>query len=780
MLKHFILIAWRNIKRRKTLSFIQIMCLAIGLAAFILVTCYVQYEKDYDKFNTNFHRIYRTQAYKISDRTYEYNYLPAPLAKYLKNNIPEIENAIIVHEVTDEYLSADEEHIYKEREGFFAPSDIFDVFSFELIRGNKKDVLDNANSIVLSEKMAEKYFPGQDAMGKTIFDAQKNELHVTGIIKDIPEQSTIKASYFRSNKTLLKDYEENWKSGAFPCYVLLKPMVSDVAVSEKIKDIVNKFDEDAKLVLFLQPLKNLHLKPTVQANQGAIIYFYSFIGVLTLLLASVSFMNLTTSFSTLRTVEIGIRKVSGSNKNTIRLQFLLEAIVIAFISLVFAIFIAYLILPLFNIVVNRNMNLEPLQNPIFLLFLFVSVIVTGFIGGIYPALVISEFKPVRVLKGKKSYKKGKISGLNAMVYLQFILSVVLITSSIWIYKQVNYLKNKDLGFVKENVLRTVLPNLETNVSYNQIRQRILENPGIKDMTISNALPLHTFRAIRVKCEGKFANDLTVVPLTQACENFLNTLGMELVSGRSFSTDYSADSKNCLVNETFVKNFGWDKPIGKWIENGEQRYLVVGVIKDFHRLDIHYPIRPYLLLLRDEGFGNDNNLAFKINPETTESSLNHINSVLREAFPNVLFEVNDYDTGTYRGALLVWKNAKNTFAFFTVMAVIIAAMGLYGLVVFGSQRRVKEIGVRKVHGARADQILPLITKQFVVLVLAANIIAFPVAKLAENVTPGLYKYSFTLGDILIVLAISLLVTLVSSGYQAYKASRLNPVEALRYE
>jgi len=271
MFKHFILIAWRNIKRRKTLSFIQIMCLAIGLAAFILVTCYVKYEKDYDKFNTNFHRIYETQAYKIGDRSYDLRYLPGPLAKYLKDNVPEIENAIIVHEVNEEYLSADEEHVYKERQGLYAPSDVFDVFSFELIRGNKKGVLDNANSVVLSEKMAEKYFPGQDAMGKTIFDAQKNELHVTGIMKDIPEQSSVWASYFRSNETLLKDYRENWKAGGFRCYVLLRPMVSDVAVSEKIKDIVNTFDEDAKLVLFLYPLKNLHLKPTVKATVGSLI-----------------------------------------------------------------------------------------------------------------------------------------------------------------------------------------------------------------------------------------------------------------------------------------------------------------------------------------------------------------------------------------------------------------------------------------------------------------------------------------------------------------------------
>jgi putative ABC transport system permease protein len=256
--------------------------------------------------------------------------------------------------------------------------------------------------------------------------------------------------------------------------------------------------------------------------------------------------------------------------------------------------------------------------------------------------------------------------------------------------------------------------------------------------------------------------------------------MELVQGRNFSNDYSADTKTCLINETAVKKFGWDDPIGKWIDNGEQRYTVVGIIKDFNIDDVHNPILPYFLLLRDEDFGNYNDLTFKVNPETIESSLAHINSVLKETFPNVLFEVNGYDVGTYRIALEIWTSAKNTFAFFTAMAVIIAAMGLFGLVVFASQRRVKEIGIRKVQGARAEQILPLITKQFVTLVLAANIIAYPLARVLENVTPGQFKYQFTILDLGIVLAISVIVTLVSSGYQAFRASQLNPVEALRYE
>lgn len=780
MIKHFILIAWRNIRRRKMLSSIQILCLSVGLAAFILVARYVQYEKDYDKFNENFDRIYRAQSYRINDRLNETAQTVIPLAKYIRNNVPEVESALATNEIWDEYLSSDDEHVYKEQTGLVVPTEIFDMFSFKLVRGNKATVLDAPNSIVLSEKMASKYFPGQDAMGKTLYDERKRELIVTGIMEDIPEQSTIAATYFRSNANLLKSNAENWGNSSYEIYVMLKPNASAAAVSQKIEGVLRTFDKESKQVLYLQSLSKLHLNERARDDRGSIIYFFSFIGILTLLLACVSFMNLTTSFSTMRSVEIGIRKVSGSNRNIIRLQFLTEAVVIALISFALAILIAYLILPLFNNVVNRNIELQLFQNPLFILFLLLIVLLSGFIGGSYPALVISRFKPVAVLKGKRTLSKGKLSGLNAMVYLQFILSVVLITSSIWMFKQVDFLKNKNLGYEKENLLHCTLPNMKSNVSYRQVRERILENPGIEDMTISINSPLHSSWGTRLKYEGGPADDHSYARWNQACVNYINTMSMTMAQGRNFSDDYSADNKTCLINETAVKQFNWDNPIGKWIDNGEQRYTVVGVIKDFNNDDVHNPIIPYFLILRDWDFGNYNDLTFKVNPKTTESSLTHINSVLKETFPDVLFEVNGYDVGTYRVALQIWTSAKNTFAFFTIMAVLIAAMGLFGLVVFASQRRIKEIGIRKVQGARAEQILPLITKQFVIMVVAANIFVYPLARLLENVTPGHFKYSFSFFDLLIVLAISVLVTLVSSGYQAWKASRLNPVEALRYE
>ncbi|WP_167612149.1 ABC transporter permease [Maribellus sediminis] len=780
MIRHFLTIAWRNIQRRKTLSFIQIMCLSLGLAAFILVTRYIQYEKDYDKFNEHFDRIYRVQSYRIGDRMDDINQTVVPFAKYLRDNVPEVENAIILREIWGEYLSPDEEHVYYEPDGYFAPSAIFDMFSYELIRGDKNTVLDDVDAVVLSETMAQKYFPGEDPMGKILLDNQKNKLRVTGIMKDIPEQSSIEATYFRSNEALLRDLGDNWYNSSFRCMVLLKPNVLAETVNSKIQNVLNDFDENAKQVVYLRPLSKLHLNQGPRDDRGSVIYFYSFIGILTLLLACVSFMNLTTSFSTLRSVEIGVRKVSGSNRNMIRLQFLAEAIVLSGIALVGAIALSYLLLPLFNNVVNRHIELELFQKPLFILFLLLTVLLTGFLGGSYPALVISAFKPVAVLKSRTSYRMGRITGLQAMVYFQFILSVVLISSSLWMYRQVDYMKKKDLGFVKDDLLYCSLPELKSDITFEQFRERILRYPGIEDVAISINSPLHSNWGTGIKYEDGPTDDFSHARWNSASASYINTMGMQILQGRSFSDDFLSDQNSCLINEAAVQRYGWTDPLGKWIDIEGKKRTVVGVIKDFNIEDVHNPIRPYVLIKREVGFGSYNDLTFKINPAAKEQSLAQIDAVLKDIFPNILFEVEGFDAGADRVALRIWTNAKNTFAFFTMLAVIIAAMGLFGLVVFASQRRIKEIGIRKVQGAQAGQILPLITRQFVLFVVAANIISFPVGRLLENVTPGHFKYHFHVVDVAIVLGISLLVTLVSSGYQAIRASQLNPVKALRYE
>jgi len=779
MLKHYILIAWRNIKRKKTLSFIQIFCLALGLAAFVLVVRYVQYEKQWDTFNTNFDRIYRAQAYKIEDRADDNTQIPVPVAQYLEDKVPEVEKAFVFREIWFEYLSADNETIFREGKGIWVPSDVFEVFSFVLVQGNKNGVLDAADAIVISESMAKKYFPNESAIGKSLYDSYKRKLTVTAVMKDMPEQSHIQADYFRSNAQLLDDYGSNWYNNSFVTYVLLKKGASANDVSQKIKNIINEHDPNVRRFLYLNPLSTLHLKENPRDDRGVIIYMFSVMGIMTLLLACVSFMNLTTAFSSLRLVEIGVRKSIGSNKGNIRVQFISEAVVIACISFVLALFIAKLLLPVFNQVVNRSIEIDLFADIRFIGFLLLVVVATGILSGAYPAFIVSAYRPVSVLNGVKSITRGRLSGLQVLVYLQLVLSVALITTSFWVFNQVKLLTTKDLGYQRDNVYRCHMPKQSSTVSYQALRDEILKHPGVENMAVSLNTPLHSNWGCQVIPEGWARENAVFSRWNSSCANYINTMSMQLVAGRNFSDNLGSDAQSCIINQTAARAYGWDNPLGETLEM-EGNYRVIGVIKDFNIEDVHNPILPFILLPNKLDLSQQNDLTFKVHPQSHEAALIHIRKVLKKHFNNVLFDVSHYDAHLTRVELQIWSSAKNTIAFFTLLAVLIAAMGLFGLVYYATQKRFKEIGVRKVQGAGLWQIIPLVSKRFLVMTLLANIVVFPIAELIQSTMPGLYKYQLTMVDAAIILIGTLMITLLSCGYQVIKASNLNPVDALRYE
>lgn len=778
MLKHFFIIAWRNIIRKKFLSFTQLLCLSVGFAAFILVARYIQYEKNWDKFNENFENIYRVQTYQMNDRWEEYDQAPVPVAKYLRDNCPSVENAIVVCNVYKEYLATAEGTLFCEEDGYWASSDIFDMFSFELILGDKKEVLEAPNSIVLSESMAKKFFPNEDALGKVIFDKNKKELIVTGIMKDIPEQSFIEATYFRSNKTLLENQKDDWGRFNLKVYAQLKNGSNAQILSDKVKHLIQQHKPNATDVLYLRPLASLHLKQDVQDERGSIVYMYSFLGIVILLLSCVSFMNLTLSFSTLRTVEIGVRKTIGSGRIFIKLQFLIEAIVLSLIALVLGLFFAYLLLPLFNSIVGRNIELALFSNWHFPAFLLATSILTGLLSGSYPALIVSGFNPVKVLKGAKPKKAKRVSGIQMMVYVQYVLSILLLTSSLWIYQQVKLMTEMDVGFSKSSLLHCDLSVDESTVTYQSFREQILQNSGVIDMGVSLNSPMHSSWTSAVVPEGTDPSNPIAIRWNGVCANYINTLNLKLLAGRNFSSN-SSSVGNCIINETAVKAFGWDNAIGKTIKAGGV-YTVIGVVKDFIVDDLHNPLRPYMLRYRENDIAGSIDLTFRVNNETRKSSKEHICSVIKRHYPNSLFEVNDYDVNRNDTALRIWSTGKDTFAFFTVMSIIIAAFGLFGLVFFATQRRLKEIGIRKTQGASASKIFPVVVKQFFIFALAANLFVYPFGRIIEKCMPGSYKYQIDFSDLILIMVVSLLITLSSTGYQAIKAVLMNPVEALKYE
>lgn len=779
LLHHFLVIAWRNIKRRKLLVTLQVLCLSVGIAAFILVAHYIRYEKNWDKFNDNYNYIFRAQTYAQSDRLKDFSQVPVPVASFVKEEFPEVLESIVVREIWQEYLSTDNIGVNKERKGYWAPSEIFDVFSFKLLRGEKTNVLDRSNSIVLSQSMANRYFPNRDPLGQYIFDGNKNKLVVTGIMEDLPEQSHINADYFRSNAWLLNEYGDNWFNSSYQVFVVLERGTSYTNLNNKLRNLINNHDIRAKRILYLNPLSHLHLKENPRDDRGVIIYFFSFLGVLTLLLACVSFMNLATSFSSFRYVEIGLRKVAGSSRTYLILQFLVESVVMSLISFIVAIFISTMILPVFNTVVNRNIVLALSGNYSFWLFLVGVVVLTGLLSGFYPSFVVSSCNPVEALKRKRKYSKGKVSGLRKMVYLQFVLSLVLITTSYWIYKHVDFLQKKDLGFNSNQVLNCDLPANNSTVSYEALRHQILSHPAINEMSVSINSPMILNWGSLAIPEGGDPDNPIFVRWNSASYHFISTMEMTLIEGRNFDETLMSDNEACLINETASRTFNFENPIGKTVEM-ERKYNVIGVLKDFNIDDVHNPIAPYILLLKQTNWATNNDLNFRIQKGQQQHAIAHINKVLERHFPDVLFSVNEYNVNTNRQELQIWNSARSTFAFFSIMATIIASIGLFGLVFFASQRRVKEIGIRKAQGASVFQVIVLMTKEFVLLSLASNILVIPLVIALAKITPGLYKYQFTLVDFLLVLCISFVITMVSSLGQAIKAAYQNPIKALRYE
>ncbi len=782
MIKHFIVTAFRNILRKRTLSFIQIFGLALGITAFLLIAKYVQYEKNWDKFNTYSDRIYRVQLYKKTDALDVDTQTSPPVSTYISQNISDVEEAITIKEVWGEYLSPNPEATFYEPNGFFAPSEIFSIFSIDLIEGDLENVLDPPNAIVLSESMAKKYFPkSNNYVGKIILDNQKKELVITGIMKDLPEYSHIRPDYLRSITEIMK-YDTNWGNDSYKNYVLLKPHISAQKIDAQIKYLYDEHTELNKYYLFLHPLGKLHLEPDRSGDLSAVVFFNSLIGILILVLALVNFMNLSTAFSSTRSVEIGIRKTNGSSRKSIAFQFLFESMFLATIAFILAVGLSFICLPYFNHIVDREITLSLTNDFTILLFVFLIIILSSIISSAYPAILASRFNPIKVLKGKNLIqgKKGYVSGMKAMVYIQFVLSAILIATSLWSFKQVQYLQNKSLGFNKDQLLHTRMDANQSNWSYQTLREELLAKPGLNNVTISSNSPLHSNWGTGVFYENGPTDEYRHVNFNYACPDFIDTYQITLLDGRNFSKDFSADDNGCLINETAVMKFGWKDPIGKWIELHDKKLNVIGVVKDFHQGDVHNLIQPFVLMLHDGNMNQLNDYTFQINQNTRQASVDHIKSVFNEAFPNSLYQIFDFEDDADRTEIKIWSSARDTFGFFACIAILIAIVGIFGLIVFATQRKVKEIGIRKVQGATIFQVFRLFIKEYMVLLILANICIYPVFPTLVEYTPGAYKYHASILDILIVITITIMVVLVSSGYLAYKAASRNPVEALRYE
>jgi len=798
MFRNYLKIALRNMKRHKTFSIINISGLIVGLTCFILIFLYVRYEKSYDTFHENSDRIFRVATQdsgNMAKGNDTWASTSAALAPMLMDEFPEVRAATRFSPV-DRLLLTKEDKSFYER-GLFADEYFFDVFSFQLIRGNKKRILDNPDSIVISKRIAMKFFGNENPVGKTL-NCSLGDMEVVGIVENIPKNSHIQFDWLISFKQVKASIEANrnpqffwWGAINYYTYCLLKnesfkePLENKIAASmnKKYKDFGW---EDMRYLYHLQPLKSIHLQSHLNwefsvNNSDKLILLFSVIAVFILAIACINSMNLSSALAAKRMKEIGIRKVVGGQRYQLFLQFTGESLLFSTWSLFSAVGLVHLLLPGFNRFVERSIEFGAVIESPFVLSMLAVLVGSGFLAGLYPAAVLSSFKPAHTLKGKTGVIGRRGSFRNLLVMLQFSITIALIISSFVMFMQIRYIQEKPLGYDREHVviMRMTDPGIRKNFA--AFKNTLLQNTKVNDITTSERPPT---QISNIWGGGKFKTDNGVIVgfptnLLWIDFNFLDFYRMDLLKGRTFSKTYGTDPTNAvIVNETFVRKLNWSNPVGKKIQiwNKEEK-MVVGVVKDFHFQSMHNEIKPILIFCRP----NNNYIQIRIRSENIPETLGHIRKTFESFRTRYPFEYSFLDDN-FNQMYNSERKLGQMLVSFSGLAVFIACLGIFGLASFTAERRTKEIGIRKVLGASVPIIIFLLSEGFLKWVIIANLISWPVAYYAMHKWLQRFAYRIDLGIGIFILSgvAALFIALLTVSFQTIKAATANPVDSLRYE
>jgi putative ABC transport system permease protein len=801
MLKNYFLVAWRNLVRNKTFSVINIGGLAIGLAACWLIMLYVSNELSYDRYHNNANRIYRiAQHADWSGGGFNLAVTSPPFAPAFKTSFPEVKEAVRLDMEGGGTITYGEKHI-KAEDILFADSSFFRVFSYKFLYGDEKS-LDQPQSIVITKTLAQNLFGNAStATGKTILFGNNSPNLVTGVIEDVPANSHFSFSAIRR---MYKTDDTQWGQSYLYTYLLLnkgtdikKLNAKLVAFSDKnLKPIMESMVGKANYNLELQPLTSIHLRSNLEyemspnGNMRYIIVF-SLVAALILIIASINYMNLSTARSSLRVKEIGVRKVNGSSRSQLVSMFLSESVLITFIASMIALLLVKLAMPWFIHFTGKETGIVQ-PGPWQTIGLFAAfALITGFLSGIYPAFFLSGFKLIPSLKGQTGKHSGNLRFRQSLVVFQFVITITMIAGSFIIYQQLNYVSKKDLGFNKEQVLTYHLNNEDSRNKIELIKAELLKNPLIESVAAvgnpigNNNLNINDYRA--EEPDGKMGTKDRMSNVLLADEDFVNTMQVKMAAGRNFSKDMSTDKDNVLlINETFAKKEGWAQPIGKKIQRGNDSlgnpriYQVAGVIKDFNVYSLQHKIEPLIVKLPLSN-GDKDNIYVRISNKNMTAGLQHVESVFRKFDPVNPFDYSFLDENFARQ----YKSEKmqgNLLMTFTVLAILVACLGLFGLVTFTAEQRRKEIGIRKVLGSSVSGIVLLLAKDLVKLVIIAIIIATPIAWITMNKWLEDFAYRINIGWWIFGIAgmIGLLIAFITVSVKATKAAMANPVKSLRTE
>ncbi|GAB3993290.1 ABC transporter permease [Spirosoma daeguense] len=789
MLRNYIKIAWRNLWKNKTFSFINILGLALGMACSLLIMIWVRDERSIDRFHANDSQLYRVmenQHYTGVINTYPST--PGILAENIVKDIPEIKLAS--QALWEESLLFTVGNTFEKEKGRAVQGDFLSMFSFPLKEGDPKTALKRPDGLVITQKLADKYFKGKDPMGKTVRIDNRDDVMITGILADVPETSSLKFDYLISYERWLKtnNWAKEWGNNGPRCYVMLAPNVSIDKVNAKIKNYIKTKNKDSNVELFLQGYGESYLYSNWDGgkqNGGRIEYvrIFSIVAIIILVIACINFMNLATARSVKRAKEVGVRKVVGAYRNSLIGQFLGESMLITLLSLAFAILIVLLILPVFNELTGKKLFLD-FTNPTFLLLLLGLSILTGMLSGSYPALFMSSLKPVVILKGTLKLKSSATYFRKGLVVLQFGLSIILILCTLVVYRQLNYIQNKNLGYNRENLLYMPLEgNLEKN--FQTFKQELERQPGIKSVTCAQSDPLEVGSSTQgVSWPGKDTTQLMLFSQNAVSFDYIQTMGIKLVDGRDFSKEFSTDTSSYLINEASARKMGYKNPVGKEMTMWNKKGKIVGLMKDFHYNSLHTAIEPLILRLQRGIADTTNNwgsVLVRTNAGETKQAIASMETAFKKFNPTFPFKYSFTDQEF--GNLYKAENTVSKLAtYFAFLAIFISCLGLFGLAAFTAEQRTKEIGIRKVLGASVTNLVGMLSKEFIQLVLVAALIAFPIGGYFLSGWLEKYPYRIDLEWWYFVAALfmAMFIALITVSFQSIKAALINPVKSLKTE
>ncbi len=804
MVKHLVKFSFRALRRQGSYVAINVFGLAIGIACSLIIALFIIHELSYDKYHEDHERIYRIGLFgRFSGQEVKAAYTPSPMGAAMLNDFPEVESFLRMN-IWDETVIQWGDEFFHETNYIEADSTFFDFFSIPLLRGNKETVLTEPYTVVLTESAAGRIFGDTDPVGEMIrVGSYQNSFRVTGVMEDVPEATHFDAGMVGSFASNPRYNEETWTSNSFFTYVKLHPEADPQSVVDGFEHLlityvgpelyrymgitVEEFlGQGNEYNYFLQPLAGIHLDPSVEqhqkpANDPKYLWIFGAVGILILVIASVNFMNLSTAQAMKRAKEVGMKKVIGSTRGMLVWQFITETVILTFVALMLATVLTEFALPYVNNLLSLGLSMDYLGSWYVIPGMIIIVVTIGLFAGSYPAFFLSAFNPTTVLKGKSGNGRQNTSLRQALTVLQFTISIMLITGSAIMYRQINFMLNKDLGFDKENVL--VLRRADViGDQIDSFKNELLAIPGVQSVSASTAVPGRTNNNNGYMIRGRDSESF-LMQTFWVDYDFLETYGIQLAEGRFFDPELQTDQYAAVLNESAVRNYRLEDPFATRIvrpDLAEDNVPVIGVVKDYHFESLHNSIAPSIFLFKGEG-QNWGYISIRIEPGMTRRVVDETEQLwysFTSSSPMLSFFMDD-DFGRF---YVEERQNAQLAVMFTILAIIIASMGLYGLTAFSLQQRIREIGIRRTFGASVANVWYMICKDVMVIVGIATILAWPLVYWITGNWLQNYQYriSLNISEFLLGFVFAIIIALATISYRVVHTASINPSLSLRYE